>query len=355
MSRSHTVLDCASEAAPMTSDASTVLAHYVFVDIVGFTRDRSVEAQADVVATLNGLIRSGLDRFKAFEARSILLPTGDGVCVALLGGDLPYDVHLKFAVNLLADLESCNVHQADAMRRFALRVGVNQNVDNLVTDVNGKSNVAGSGISWAQRIMDFADANQILVGQAVFHVLQSREAYMKQFRAYSGVAKHNTRIAVYQYIKPGTPGLNVAVPTAFASAPAAAKISRVAAYYMALCMKYQEFLLARADEHAFEIAACVWLWFRAQDVHAIEAGARQGNWNPRTWGAPSSVAEAQYRHYAEIDFWTLAELKSRIVEKEFAGLASCFADDSVLFLSDEGEKRLAEEHPDAVRAIVKVA
>ena len=339
----------------MTSDASTVLAHHVFVDIVGFTRERSVEAQADVVATLNGLIRSGLDRFKALEARSILLPTGDGVCVALLGGDLPYDVHLKFAVNLLADLQNYNNHQADAMRRFALRIGVNQNVDNLVTDVNGSSNVAGSGISWAQRIMDFADANQILVGEAVFHVLQSREAYMKQFRAYSGVAKHNTRIAVYQYIKPGTPGLDTGVPTAFASAPTVPRISRVSAYYMALCMKYQEFLLARADEHAFEFAACVWLWFRAQDVHSLEPEGEHEHWKARTWGAPNSTAEAQYLHYAEIDFWTLAELKNRIVDKEFAGLSPCFADDSVVFLSDEGETRLLEEHPDAVNSIVRMS
>lgn len=334
----------------MTSDASTVQAHYVFVDIVGFTRDRSVEAQADVVATLNGLIQSGLERFTGLEGRFILLPTGDGVCVALLGGDLPYDVHLQFAVQLLADLDHYNRNQADAMRRFALRVGVNQNVDNVVTDVNGSRNVAGSGISGAQRIMDFADANQILVGQAVFHVLQSREAYMKQFRAYNGVAKHNTRMAVYQYVKRGMPGVDVGVPTAFANAPSEQGISRPVAYYMALCMKHQEFLLARSGDPALEFAACVWLWLRAQDVYALEEKGHESG-NTRTWGALSATAEAQYRHYADLDVSILDELKSRIVEKEFAGLGRCFADRSVVFLSEEGEKRLAEEHPDAINAI----
>jgi hypothetical protein len=335
---------------PMTTDASTILARYVFVDIVGFTRERSVEAQADLVATLNGLIRSGLERLQDIDPRSILLPTGDGVCVALLGGDLPYDLHLKFAVGLLADLYHYNARQPDVMRRFALRIGVNQNIDNLVTDVNGNRNVAGAGISGAQRIMDFADASQILVSQAVFDVLQSREAYMKQFRAYSGVAKHNTRMAVYQYIRHGTPGLDTAVPTSFASTATAQKISAVAAYYMALCMKYHEFLLSRTGDPAFEFAACVWLWFRACDARGIEA-----NEKPRTWGAPTSMDEAQYQHYADIDSWTLLELKNRIVAQEFAGLDRCFADGSVVFLSDEGERRLAEEHPDAVNSIVKVA
>ncbi len=38
----------------------TVDAKYVFLDIVGFTRNRSVEAQSDIVGYLNGIVNDSL-------------------------------------------------------------------------------------------------------------------------------------------------------------------------------------------------------------------------------------------------------------------------------------------------------
>lgn len=54
-------------------------------------------------------------------------------------------------------------------------MGINTNADNLVTDINGARNLAGAGINIAQRVMDSADGNQILVSHSVYDTLRDRE------------------------------------------------------------------------------------------------------------------------------------------------------------------------------------
>jgi len=63
---------------------------------------------------------------------------------------------------LLAKINDHNVNTADTMRRFDVRVGINSNVDNLIKDINNRENLAGAGINIARRVMDAADANQIM-------------------------------------------------------------------------------------------------------------------------------------------------------------------------------------------------
>src|SRR5207247_1118195 len=108
----------------------------------------------------------------------ILLPTGDGMCIALIATYLPYDIHLTLAVEILSALERRNTEITDPMRRFEVRIGLGENVDNLVTDANGHPNVAGYGINTSQRVMSLADGNQILVSRTVFETLRGRERYM---------------------------------------------------------------------------------------------------------------------------------------------------------------------------------
>ncbi len=48
--------------------------------------------------------------------------------------------------------------------RIQLRMGVHSGPVNRVTDVNDKTNIAGSGINVAQRVLDCGDAGHILSG-----------------------------------------------------------------------------------------------------------------------------------------------------------------------------------------------
>lgn len=187
---------------------------YVYLDVEGFTNERSVEAQADIVDVLNGVVLGALDDLKIISDSRILLPTGDGICIALLGAANDLHLHLRLALRILTRLHAYNAGQPSEQRRFRLRIGINQNIDNLVTDINGRPNVAGAGVNVAQRIMSVADGNQIMVAATVFDNLRYRERYTSDFREYKATVKHAVQLAVYQYI--GTSeGLDTQVPRAF--------------------------------------------------------------------------------------------------------------------------------------------
>jgi len=187
---------------------------YVFLDVERFTDNRSVEAQAEIVSVLNGIVLSALDGLKVTPGSRILLPTGDGICIALLHVADDLDIHLRLALVILSHLHDYNAGQSSEQRRFRLRIGINQNIDNLVTDINARPNVAGAGVNVAQRIMTIADGNQIMVAATVYDNLRYRERYTTAFREYSATVKHDVRLAVYQYIGVSE-GLDTQVPRAF--------------------------------------------------------------------------------------------------------------------------------------------
>jgi len=242
---------------------------YVFVDIVGFTKNRSVEAQSFVVGALNGIIHRALEDCQVETKARILIPTGDGVAIALI--DLgPYDLHMRLALSIIHHVHNHNSAMEHAMRKFAVRLGVNQNEDNLISDINGAVNVAGRGISLAQRIMDKADAGQILVGRAVYETLIQRERYMKNFRQFETTDKHGEQISVYQYLSDNQPTLNVEIPSAFAEKKVIKpKLTKTVAYYMAHAYRNREYLLSRKEAGGMrDYAGPVLLYFLAEDSRA---------------------------------------------------------------------------------------
>lgn len=190
-------------------------AKYIFLDIVGFSHGRTVDAQADIIEALNGIVESAIAKFKVPQKRRILLPTGDGVCIVLLNFETPHDVHLLLALDIIRQVFEFAAATKDRMRKFRIRVGLNANTDSLVTDVNGRQNIAGAGINTAQRIMSAADGNQILVGEAVHAGLQHFEEYYSSFKRFELIDKHGNRIPAYQYVAAGKKGLNRRVPGDF--------------------------------------------------------------------------------------------------------------------------------------------
>jgi class 3 adenylate cyclase len=247
---------------PQPKRIQSLECRYVFVDIVGFST-RTVEAQASIVQSLNRIVLSAVKRIDLDidEANDVIcIPTGDGLCIAItaskLGIDAMLDIHLRLSCVLLSLIGHYNREQKDDERRFNVRIGLNENIDILIRDINGRKNVAGAGINDAARIMDLADANQVLVGQNVFNRLERRIRYRNVFRPYKAVVKHGMEMNVYQYAPEETPSLfelNRQQPIAIARAGRQQLLSELISTG-GLLLEAIRALLARAENQVLLVA-----------------------------------------------------------------------------------------------------
>jgi class 3 adenylate cyclase len=209
-----------SLAAPTTNNfANLVPAHgvdvgakYIFLDIVEFTKDRPVEAQADVIKQLNAVVSETIKEKHIAVGNRLFLPTGDGLCIVLLSIEHQIDIDIQIALRILERLATYNASTPDETRKFQVRIGIESGEDVLVADINGRQNIAGEGINIASRSMDLADGSQILAGERVYNSLKFRENYPGKFRHYPATVKHGRQLSVYQFIEEGNAGLNLDPP-----------------------------------------------------------------------------------------------------------------------------------------------
>jgi class 3 adenylate cyclase len=326
--------------------SQTANVKYVCVDVVGFTKNRSVEAQSDVVGLLNGVITQALKSCGLNPDNIILLPTGDGVLVAIIESK-EWDIDVRLSVAILEQVEESNRRAPDDMRKFALRIGVNENVDNLVSDINNSRNVAGAGISQAQRIMDTADANQILVGQTVFDRLSPREKYMSQFRPYIGQGKHGSTFRVYQYIAKTVGVLNTEPPTIFQEKSLAKpRFTSFAAYYVAHAIKNEDFLKSITGDLGRQWAAPVLLFYLATDSIRKSETSPYDTPYLRTWKAGIASFSDQYGHYRSIDTSILVDLEALMANRyldQYQEYFEDYSDVGPVFVTPAGRRKLTLE------------
>lgn len=222
---------------------------YVFLDVVAYTK-RTIEAQCYLIGALNRIVKSAINRYHVDEDSLTYIPTGDGMCIALLGTNLPYAIHVTIAKEILRRIHVNNSRVTANWKKFEVRVGINQCDDNVVTDINGRKNVTGAGINNARRIMDLADASQILVSSTVYENLQPRKEYYHAFSyEMRKEGKHGIVLKIYQLVKPDTEWLNVNPPSSLVStAIPEPKLPKLTAYYFAHAIKNQKFIVNKAKE-----------------------------------------------------------------------------------------------------------
>jgi len=138
------------------SDLPLEIAHILLIDVVGYSKLLANE-QIELLEELKQIVRS-TECFRAAEARDELMrvPTGDGM--ALIFFHSPEEP-ARCALEISRALQD---HP-----RMQLRMGVHSGPVSRVTDVNEKTNVAGSGINVAQRVLDCGDAGHILLSAHV--------------------------------------------------------------------------------------------------------------------------------------------------------------------------------------------
>jgi hypothetical protein len=200
------------------SEAKTIPAKYIFLDIVGFTNNRSAEAQSHIVEVLNHIVEKSIVEHGLPKAKVLFVPASDGLEIALLNVESPYDIHLQIALSIIEEVNKYNSATPDEMRRFEVRVGINSNTDNLITDINGHQNIVGAGVNLGLRVMHLADGNQILVSSPVFGTLRYHEKYISSFRGFRVKIKHGLEMPVYQFKAEGFEGLNTSVPSSLEDA-----------------------------------------------------------------------------------------------------------------------------------------
>ena len=130
----------------------TLVATVIFVDIVGYSK-HPVSIQMQLRMRFNEIVHGVLGDIALNER--ILLDTGDGAALCFLGD--PEDGLL--VAHLLRDA----LLQGKDEPALQLRFGINLGGVKLMKDINGQPSVIGDAINSAQRIMSFAEPNQILV------------------------------------------------------------------------------------------------------------------------------------------------------------------------------------------------
>src|SRR5437763_13823787 len=141
--------DTAVESKP---DLSLEIARLLLIDVVGYSK-LLVNEQIDLLQELNQIVR-GTECFQAAETKGKLIRVSTGDGMALLFFHSPEEP-VRCALEISRTLQE-HPH-------MQLRMGVHSGPVNQVTDVNDKTNIAGSGINVAQRIMDCGDAGHILL------------------------------------------------------------------------------------------------------------------------------------------------------------------------------------------------
>jgi len=330
---------------------------HVFLDIEGFTKNRTVETQAEIIEVLNKVVLNSIESLNIKLENTILIPTGDGICISILETASDYDLHISLAKTILNNLSQHNETSKSDEKKFQIRIGINENVDNVLEDINGRMNIAGNGINFAQRIMDCADGGQIMVSQSVFDVLNSRMDYFQFFKEFKALGKHNLQFRVYQYIDPKTIGMNTNIPSHFQQFQKSdPKLTKYHGYYIALALENHDFLFPIRKMPEFDYVSVILLHFLATDYLEISERGKYSSYSPITWKFGESKFGEQFAYYRENDFMINCELSSYIIEKYLRIHNSLFERpepylDSFAFINDKGKSKLKKEMPEVIEEL----
>jgi hypothetical protein len=324
-------------------EVQTIEAKHIFIDIVNYTYNRSVEAQTDLIKCLNLFVKSSVEDENIPTDKIIFIPTGDGMCITLLNISVPFDIHIRVAMRILEKIYKHNDSEHDEMRKFEIRIGINENTDNLIIDINGNKNISGAGINYASRIEGQADSMQILVGNAVFEKLVQREMYMNSFESFSTTVKHGLPLKLHQYKNTSLEYLNNNIPSKFQPIPQKTfRLSEIQAYYIASCLYYEEFISKNlgSGQNIFSMQV---LFIQLSDDYYIESKSTKTN--PNSIKKVKLNIQEHFNYLQTVDFWLICDLHLMNVEKHLYQITNMFLE-PYLFVNPNGKEQLKIDFPE---------
>ena len=192
------------------------IGHVLFIDIVGYSKLLN-EEQKERLNQLTEIVLATTPVREATDEQLVRLPAGDGMALVF---------H-----HSAEEPARCALEIAEALQKhpeLPVRMGIHSGPVDKVTDVSGRTNIAGAGINMAQRVMDCGDAGHILLSQHVADDLIHSRQWAPRLRDLGECeVKHGVRLhLVNLYAEPLG---NAAVPQKFQQAklkPAAEKPAR---------------------------------------------------------------------------------------------------------------------------------
>lgn len=181
----------------------TSICTVIFLDIVGYSKCTDAEQIAQK-KQFNRLISEAIK--SVAQNDRILLDTGDGAAIALLGAP---EEALFIAMTIRDGIDALN---KKASEQLLVRIGINLGPVRVVKDINGRPNIIGDGINVAQRVMSFAEPNQILVSRSYYEITSRLSKEITELFIYSGVKqdKHVREHEVYAIGVSNQPGMMAA-------------------------------------------------------------------------------------------------------------------------------------------------
>jgi TolB-like protein/Tfp pilus assembly protein PilF len=131
------------------------IGHVLFIDIVGYSK-LLIEEQKERLDQLTKIVLGTAQVRDSTDEQLVRLPTGDGMALVFR--------------HSAEEPARCALEIAEALRKhpeIPVRMGIHSGPVSEVTDVSGRTNLAGAGINMAQRVMDCGDAGHILLSQHV--------------------------------------------------------------------------------------------------------------------------------------------------------------------------------------------
>lgn len=168
----------------------TSICSVVFLDIVDQSK-KPVAEQIKDKELFNDFINEAIK--DVAQNDRILLDTGDGAAIALLGAP---EEALFVAMTIRDNIVKYN---QENNAKLLVRTGINLGPVRVVSDINGRPNILGDGINVAERVMSFSEANQILVSRSYYEITSRLTEEITGMFAYFGVKqdKHIREHEVY--------------------------------------------------------------------------------------------------------------------------------------------------------------
>ena len=171
----------------------TWLCTVVFLDMVEYSK-QSVAQQMAMKRRFNAQLAEAIAHVAVRDR--IVLDTGDGAAICFMG-----DPEEALLVGLRL-LHAFRDESKSELLPMLVRIGIHIGPLKIMKDLNGQLNVIGDGINAAQRVMSFAQPNQILVSRSFYEVVACLSHEYEQLFQYLGAHtdKHVREHILYEVI-----------------------------------------------------------------------------------------------------------------------------------------------------------
>ncbi len=192
------------------NDLRLEIGHVLFIDLVGYSK-LLIDEQKARMRDLTDIVLATPQVSETTNEELVRLPTGDGMALVFW--------------NSLEEPAQCALEIARALKEhpeIQVRMGIHSGPVSKVTDLNGRTNVAGAGINLAQRVMDCGDGGHILLSRhAVEDLAQYRQWSARLHDLGEFEVKHGLKLSLTNLF--GDDFGNAAVPAKLADAIARRK------------------------------------------------------------------------------------------------------------------------------------